>query len=233
VTLACFASSAGHGDEAIRSSQFLARKPSADFQLRVLCWNVKVNSVFPPDGQRCNSFRRIVKAVEPDVICLQEIFDPENDKAAELAGIVDRYFPLPAERTWQFHSASDNAVVSRFPLLHTRQELAVPFPLPNFRDYHFGHAMCLVDVPDDMCDRDFYVVGMHNKSRGGEANVRMRQRQSDSIVGAIRELMRLGDKSPIADQTPILIVGDMNVLWENEPGNFDHLPLVVDFSIRR
>ena len=24
-----------------------------------------------------------------------------------------------------------------------------------------------------------------------------------------------------------------DVLWENEPGNFDHLPLVVDFSIRR
>jgi hypothetical protein len=140
------------------------------------------------------------------------VFDPLGDRAAQLGTLIDGCIPLPHGGSWSIHTASDNVVLSRYPLAHGRSELIVPFPLPRFREYHYGHVMCLVDVPDDLCNRDFYVVGMHNKSHGGEANVRMRQRQSDSIVSSIRDLRRLGDNSPIADQTPILIVGDMNVL---------------------
>jgi endonuclease/exonuclease/phosphatase family metal-dependent hydrolase len=231
VIVACFVSSAGYGDEAIASSQFWTRKPSADFQLRVLCWNVKVNSVFPPDGQRRDSFRRIVKAVEPDVICLQEIFDPHKDKAAELAGLVDRYLPLPQGQSWHILSASDNAIFSRFPLRHTRRELAVPFALPKFRDYHFGHAMCLVDVPDDLCQRDFYFVAMHNKSRGGEENVRLRQRHSDAIVSVLRELRLSQGENRIADRTPILIVGDLNVLAVEPADPAHHLTTLLTGNI--
>jgi endonuclease/exonuclease/phosphatase family metal-dependent hydrolase len=133
---------------------------------------------------------------------------------------MQRIVPLENDRSWQIHVASDNAIVSRFPLRVCEQELPVPFPLPGIPNFRYGQGMCLIDVPDEQSDRDFYVIAMHNKSRGGEENIRRRQRQSDAIVRWIRKLKQ-SDNSSVPHGTPLLIAGDMNV-YAAEPTDPAH-----------
>lgn len=190
---------------------FLQRPEVDGFQLRVMCWNVRGNSVFPDSGKRYDSFKRIVRAVAPDVICLQEVIGPgTRDK---LLALMNESLPSPDGQSWHVHTASDNAVISRYPLLHRGEDLPVPFPLPQFGlpDFRYGQATCLVDLPDSQVERDVYIVAMHNKSYGGDENVRLREVQSDSVVRHLRRLRRAGN-TWFTDRTPLLILGDMNVL---------------------
>jgi hypothetical protein len=124
-------------------------------------------------------------------------------------------------------------IVSRFPLLQRARELPVPYPLPQLGlpDFHYGQAMCLVDVPDEQCHLDFYVIAMHNKSRSGEESVRLRQRQSDSVVRWIRNIRGRDNASSIADKTPILILGDMNVLAAEPADPAHHLTTLLTGNI--
>jgi endonuclease/exonuclease/phosphatase family metal-dependent hydrolase len=187
------------------SAHFFERPYDSRFQVRVLSWNVKFGSIFPPDGKRHAGFSRIVRAVNPDVLVLQEVNPAETERLVKL---MDRIAPLGHSRYWQIHGASDNAIISRYPIGFTASELVVPFPLPMFPDFHFGQGMALIDLPDQQTRADIYVIAMHNRSRDGEENRQRRQVQSDSVV---RHLRNLRADAAVPDDTPIIIAGDMNV----------------------
>ncbi|MEJ2129241.1 MAG: endonuclease/exonuclease/phosphatase family protein [Woeseiaceae bacterium] len=177
-----------------------------------MTWNVKRNSIFPPDGIRHESFGRIVKAVDPDVIALQEIISLDTD--AELTRLMNRYIPLEEGESWHVHTVSDNALISRHPMRWQDGQLVVPYPLPEWDlpGFHFGFAAALVDLPDRFGGTELLVVAMHNKSGADESQIRMRQVQSDAIVSWMRDLRTSTQGHAIADDTPIVILGDMNVV---------------------
>jgi endonuclease/exonuclease/phosphatase family metal-dependent hydrolase len=207
---------------------FVKRQEAPEFQLRVMCWNVRRNSIYPPTGARRDSFARIVRAVEPDLICLQELWGGDR-----LVRLMNQYLPLDHGESWQVHTATDNVIVSRFPLLQREQELPVRFPLPQLGlpDFHYGQAMCVVDIPDEQCHVDFYLIAMHNKSRSGEESIRLRQQQSDSIVRWIRTIRQPDQTSSIPEKTPIIIVGDMNVLACEPADPAHHLTTLLTGNI--
>ncbi len=64
---------------------------------------------------------------------------------------------------------------------------------------------------------------MHNKSGAGEENERLRQLQSDSIARWIRNLREPGQASGISQNTPVIILGDMNVMPRAPMQPFDTL----------
>jgi len=181
-------------------------------EVRVMSWNVKRNSIFPPDGVRHESFVRIVRAIDPDVIGLQEVMRPAL--VEELTQLMNRYFPLEDGISWQVHAVADNALISRYPMRQQGGERAVPYPIPEFGlpDFHFGYASALVDLPEKFGGADLYAVAMHNKSGAGRENVRLRQIQSDSIVRWMRNLRESDQAKTISDKTPVVILGDMNVV---------------------
>lgn len=180
--------------------------------VRVMSWNVKLTSILPPDGVRQESFARIVQAIDPDVIGLQEVMLP--DQAEVLAQLMNRYVPLDKGGSWQVHTVADNALISRFPLHQRGGELVVRYPYPELElpDFHYGYAAALIDIPDYSGGTDMYVVAMHNKSGDGEENVRLRQLQSDVIASWLRDIRKPGHTSFIPEKTPIVILGDMNVV---------------------
>lgn len=177
-----------------------------------MTWNVKRNSILPPDGVRHESFSRIVRAIDPDVIALQEVLSPDLD--VELMRLMNRYIPLEEGKSWQVHSVSDNALISRYPMRWQDGELVVPYPIPQWGlpDFHYGSASAVVDLPERFGDTDLLVIAMHNKSGAERSHVRMRQVQSDAIVGWIRDLRNAYQENSIADNTPIVILGDMNAV---------------------
>ena len=81
--------------EEVKGQGFLQRKADDEFQLRVMSWNVAGGRDFPATGRRVESFRRIVRAVKPDVICLQEIKALPEQIAKE-----DRAFFEPYHACW-------------------------------------------------------------------------------------------------------------------------------------
>lgn len=188
----------------------LHRQHFAD--VRVMSWNVKLNSILPPDGVRHESFVRIVRAIDPDVIALQEVLKP--GLVEELTGLMNRYVPLEDGASWQVHTVADNAIVSRYPLRHLDGELSVPYPIPEWGlpEFHFGFASALVDLPEKSGDADLYIVAMHNKSGAAGEQVQMRQIQSDSVVRWLRNLRDSDRETALSNNTPFVILGDMNVV---------------------
>ena len=198
-----------HADDSYRSDVFHHQHFS---DVRVMSWNVKRNSILPPAGVRHESFARIVQALDPDIIALQEVLSPDID--ATLTRLMNLYIPLEDGKSWHVHSVSDNALISRYPMRWQDGELAVPHPIPQWGlpDFHFGFASALVDLPKRFGDTDLLVLAMHNKSGGDEMHVRMRQIQSDAMVRWLRDLRTSAQEHTVADSTPIVILGDMNVV---------------------
>jgi endonuclease/exonuclease/phosphatase family metal-dependent hydrolase len=190
-----------------RALDGLHQQGSSD--VRVMSWNVKFSSILPPNGVRNESFARIVRAIDPDVIALQEVMAP--DLVAQLTQLMNGYIPLEDNGSWQVHTVSDNVIISRYPMRWRGGELAVPYPLPQLGlpNFHYGFAASLLELPESA---NLLVVAMHNKSGSTENDVRLRQIHADAIVRWIRDSRDSAQESSIPSRTPIVILGDMNAV---------------------
>ena len=219
LAVACVAPGLGDGAPA---RPLLERTGEDGPVLRVMSWNVRLDSIHPPDGLRHEAYQRIVRAVQPDVVCMQEVWDTP-DREARLTALMDACLPLGDGRTWQAVGGADNVILSRHPLRCGDRELVIPYPLPELGrpDFHYGQAMARVDVlgmggVDDV--QGVYIVALHNKSGAGARPMQLRQRQSDAVVRWLRELRRSERAGCLPDGTPLLVLGDLNVL-EAAPGD--------------
>lgn len=199
----------------------LLQRASSD--VRVMSWNVKRNSILPPNGVRHESFARIVRAIDPDVIALQEVLWP--GLAVQLTELMNAYIPLEDGRSWHVHTVSDNVLISRYPMQWQGGELVVSYPLPQqgVPDFHYGFAAALLELPDSAGDADLLIVTMHNKSGGDSNDVRLRQVHADAIVRWLRDLREPAQKMSIADHTPVVILGDMNAVPNASMAPFETL----------
>ena len=209
-------------DPTVHSSSpgsFLERRGNKESSLRIMSWNVWKGSIFPPKGIRHESFKRIVTAVQPDVVCLQEAGGPEVEE--KLAALMDSLLPLDEDRRWQFHysSHSDNVVISRYRLMQCSHEHVIHLPMiaPNF---HLGYVGCRVDLPDSEGLEDVYLVAAHFLSAGNRG-IAVRQRHADAIVRHLRQLRNGDEAASLPFATPTVILGDFNV-YAQEPNDAAH-----------
>ncbi len=186
------------------------RQQSTD--IRVMSWNVKTNSIFPPDGVRQESFVRIVRAIDPDVIAIQEVLRWEL--VDELTRLMNVHVPLGDGESWHVHRFSDNALVSRYPMIWTDGERTTPYPIPDagLPDFHLGFASALVDLPDSSGGADLLLVAMHKKSGASIENVQARQIHADKVVRYLRNLRESEHNDIVAGNSPIVLLGDMNAV---------------------
>jgi endonuclease/exonuclease/phosphatase family metal-dependent hydrolase len=184
-----------------------------------MSYNVNWDSIFPPDdahnhdlrtADRVTAFRRIVAAVQPDIVCLQEI-NPERDPE-QVSAVLEEALAPRGISNWHAVSARDSVIAARFPLLVDGLDLAVPaFPreLPQ--------AAALVDVPDDVFGSlDVYVVCAHFKSGGNFSDVALRQRQADVIMRHLGDAVSPGGRLDLPAGTPLVVLGDFNI-YDTDP----------------
>lgn len=182
---------------------FVDRTTSND--LRLLTYNVFFDHMFPDTSATdADKFARIVNAVAPDIINVQEIFD---HSAADAVARLNSIAPLGAGNSWHAWQGSDNIIISKYPLSMTRE---APVPAGN-RDL----AMALVDLPDAEYHRDLYLMNTHYKCCGGFDQVR--QQQSDSLTNWMRDARHLGESIDLPGLTPMLAVGDFNIVESQAP----------------
>lgn len=188
------------------------QKPSPQ-AIRVMNFNVGWDSIFPDDDPqndrwRTNSksaeFLRMVKAIHPDVICLQEINSRRDP--GQVGAILDAALPLAEGKVWQASSGQDNVIAARFDLGMTMEQRVSAGSITNF-----GHALALVDLPDAAYEKDLYLICAHFKSQGGQQNIAARQKHADAIVSWLKDIKSPGGLIDLPAGLPIIILGDLNV----------------------
>jgi endonuclease/exonuclease/phosphatase family metal-dependent hydrolase len=182
---------------------FLSRPVSAS--IRVVTWNIYRSSIFPPEGEEVDlngatrpaRFARVVRALHPDVVCLQEV----TVDVARSAGLLDSILPLPDGHAWQAFAAEDTVIVSRFDLA-ARAEGHVE------GERRRGHAMALIKTPAT----DLLVICAHFQSEAGGEDIALRREQAGLIANTIREAKAGGGPIPLRTRTPFMILGDLNAI---------------------
>ena len=187
------------------------RTPGA---IRVMTWNVDDDGIFPvgtaaePDtDSRSARFARVIRALHPDVMCLQELTRPAEDVGALVNAVLS---PSVADE-WHAHAFEHNVIASRFPLIDRTGGMVTMGPLRR------GHAVALVDLPDRLYARDLYVICAHFQSRATPEEIALRQRHADSIVAWIREAQSTRGQMALREKSPLLVIGDLNVIDDQSP----------------
>jgi endonuclease/exonuclease/phosphatase family metal-dependent hydrolase len=181
--------------------------------VRIVTWNVGDYSIFPKDPSRPDTtgddrparVGRVLRAVDADVVCLQEVNRPPALTVALMQGLLPRE---PAE-PWAAHRVLDNVVVSRFPILGSDGGTV------RMGIFRRAHAIVLVDLPPPSA-RDLTIVCAHFQSRAGLIQRTMRQRQADMIAAWIRN-QRTAKRRTLPPDTPLVILGDLNVVDSPSP----------------
>jgi endonuclease/exonuclease/phosphatase family metal-dependent hydrolase len=187
-------------------------------------YNVLFDTIFPTvSAAQAAKFARVVQALDPDVLNLQEI----NFSAISVVNLLNNIAPLPGGATWHAHIGGDNVIASRYPL---------SLQATNTNPPKDGTAIALVDLPDDRYPRDLYVMNNHftccsvtEPPELLDAREAARQHEADALANWMRDARTPGGFIDLPPGTPMLVVGDLNIVME--PDVYDPLGTILTGDI--
>lgn len=180
--------------------------------LRVVSYNIYLDSIFPEtNAVRAAKFARVVNALDPDIINLQEVY---SHTGANVAALMNSIMPLDGGATWYAHRAGDNVIVSKYPMSFHKSNTIPASPR--------SIAIALVNLPDAQYQTDFYLMNNHfrccGEFPGGPEDVE-RQQQADALVSWMRDARTPGGFINLPANTPMAAVGDFNIVGLHDPLN--------------
>ena len=165
----------------------LSRSPGT---LRVLTWNVLWSGIVDPN--LTPRFRRVIQALDPDVIALQEILEH-----GEVHALLLDWFP---GEWWEYAGFGNALTLSRHPRL---------WDWPGAYDPLDGrYTVAGFDVPD----HGMFVMFNAHLSFGDQDEER--QWEADSFIAYLRDLQTPGGLVDMPEGTPFALVGDMNLVGD-------------------
>ena len=176
-----------NGKSDFNSFIFLDRETESD--LRFLSYNVYRDYLFNLEAR--DNFKRIFQFIEPDIIGLQEVYD---NSGADAASLIKEFL---GGQWFNGDVGNDNLLVSRYPIL---KQKAIK-----------GNAAYLVKI-DDISFQNVLVIVAHPPCCSNDQG---RQDEIDAFMAFLRE-SKYGGEFDIAENTPIVIVGDMNLVGLNQ-----------------
>lgn len=180
--------------------------------IRIVTWNIAENSIFhesrgdTTEVGRPAQFRRVMRALNPDVVCLQEA----SRGAEAAAALMNSVLPLGNGDVWQAHAVLENVILTRFGLTERSEDVVA------VGERRRGHAVGLVDLPAHF-DGDLYVICGHFESRDGNDRLRLRNVQADAIVNRISDATTPGGAVNLPSHTSVVVLGDLNVVDSPAP----------------
>ena len=160
---------------------------------RLVTYNTLYTGILEPDRQP--KFQRIIQALDPDIIALQE-----HSEWNEIGDIISSWFP---ENTWyQGYTFRDLVVLSKYPIINQANLISSE------------RTMCALLQTDDPINPYLLILNSHFSCCDNDDD---RQEQVDELVQVLRE-WRLNDNGPfdLPEGTPMFHVGDFNFVGYRE-----------------
>lgn len=201
---------------------FIDRQRSID--LRVVSYNVLFDTIFPDENAvQAAKFERVVQALDPDVLNLQEVLR----SAGDVVDLLNDVAPLPGDASWYAIKGGDNIVASKYPIPQSATN-TVPPKDPT--------GIALIDLPDGRFDEDLMVMNNHfscctemNPPDPFDAQEESRQREADALVNWMRDGRTPGEVYDLPQNTAMLVVGDLNIVMD--PDVYDPLGTLLSGDI--
>jgi len=160
--------------------------PSA---IRIVSWNVLKDGFLKED--RMEHFYNVLQAVKPDIINLQEMYVTQ---APDIQAQIEAWFP---ELEWYVHKMGDLVTISRYPIVEPKDGR-----LPVIS----SASPVLIQLPDE---KQLLIINTHYRCCDQDD---IRQREIDETMALIRDIRTPGDRVDLLPDTPIIILGDMNLV---------------------
>ncbi len=173
-------------------------KPAGE-TFRAISYNVLQDGFF--DSFKEDEFERILQALDPDIIGFQEIYSHTSN---QIKNQVESMLPSSGGAQW-YHSKvnPDIAIVSRFPIKQAfiigganggaNGAFLLELPAP------FNSELLFINAHTPCCDND-----------------NARQFEIDAMMAFVRDAKAGNGPMPIDDKTPIIVMGDMNLVGSKE-----------------
>lgn len=156
--------------------------------VRVLAYNVLRDQLFESSSE--DSYRRVLKAIRPDVVVFSEIYNASADETvSRLATLLDE----SADDWYGAKAGNDIIVVARTPVTLLAEVV--------------GNGLFRVQAPGSD-GQDWIVAGMHPPCCRNDVG---RQNEVDAMVAAIRNFRASG---VIPEGAPLVVAGDMNFVGD-------------------
>jgi endonuclease/exonuclease/phosphatase family metal-dependent hydrolase len=162
-----------------------------DGSIRVLAWNVLQDGLF--DAARKPAISRILQALKPDLICLEEIFD---HSAADVQSTIASMLPAASGLSWHAYKLDAGNV-----LVTTADVLGSTVVLQGFRESAYLLRLS--------SGAELLVIVNHLRCCSADAE---RQQEADAIVAFLRDARAGHGRIALRERTPVLLVGDFNLV---------------------
>jgi len=155
--------------------------------IRFMSYNVLTDNLF--DADKKENCRRIFQALKPDVIGFQEIY---NHSGQETANLISEFLP---EDNWYYKKKNNDIIyVGKFPVL---QSWKID-----------GNTAFLLDLTAGI-GKEMLFICAHPPCC---LNDEQRQQEIDNFMSFVREAKLPGGDLMLEENSPIVIVGDMNLV---------------------
>ncbi len=161
--------------------------------IRLLTWNTLFNGLL--DAPRQPAYTRILQALRPDIMCFQECFDVSE---TEVLAFIQTVFDPPAGRSW--HALKGDAGN----VLVTHLDVEDSWLLQSA----YRESAYLLRTP---ADEQLLLLNCHFRCCSADDH---RQKEADGVIRFLRDAKTPGGTVTVDEGTPIVLVGDLNLVGD-------------------
>ncbi len=170
--------------------------------LRVMAYNVEGDGITSSD--KTTEFNHIFNTIKPDIIGLTEVYSSTSEQVADKIS----FFLPPNQNEQWFHKKEGQYDI----VLVSKYEIKERFKI-NSEVGHDASGAFLLDLRPAF-ESDMLVIVSHPKCCSGVEEDLKRQNQFDAIIAFIRDAVNEGGVLTIAQNTPLIIMGDLNLVGD-------------------
>ena len=170
----------------------IALKQENPNSLRIMTYNVLADGLLKP-GQ-FPSMSKIIKAIQPQIIVFQEIYNHDAETALKQ---IEKIIPPTEQLQWySVKEGQDVIIISRYPIENSTSI--------------DGNGAFLLDLYPKF-ESKLLLIGAHLPCC---ANNEGRRNEIDALMQFIRETKESESEIPLSKNTPIIILGDCNLVGD-------------------
>jgi len=165
--------------------------------IRLTAYNVLYNGF--NDNDRVEYLKSILQTLDSDIFAFSECQETSEET---VKNILDETLPISNSEGWVVIKKQEDDLIlaSKYPIINDW-----PDELLGIKKMH----PCLIDLPDDIYEKDLLVVNAHMSCCDNDI---ARQEEADDFVNFILDAKNQGGVIDLEEGTPFVLCGDLNLV---------------------